>query len=139
MMSRTESGTESANESPREQSFDVRPVSEAEANAIVEPWGSLTWLASQAIGNAQGVTVGRVIIKPGESNPKHSHHNGEEVLYLISGRLEHWIGEVSVTLEAGDTLSIPPDVPHYAVSIGEEDADMIVAYSTGDRDFNLEA
>lgn len=118
--------------------YTLRTVSDAAAHAIEEPWGSLTWLASQAIGNAGGVTVGRVIIKPGEANPKHSHHNGEEVLYLLSGRLEHWIGDTSVILEAGDTLTIPADVPHYAVSLGDVDADMIVAYSTGDRDFNLE-
>jgi quercetin dioxygenase-like cupin family protein len=119
-------------------SYDVRSASAAEANAIDASWGSLTWLASQALGNADGVTVGRVIIKPGEANPKHSHHNGEEVLYLLRGRLKHWIGDEYVMLEAGDTLSIPEDVPHYAVNVGDEDADMIVAYSTGDRDFNLE-
>lgn len=118
--------------------YDVRSASEAEAHTISEPWGSLTWLASQALGNAGGVTLGRVIIKPGETNPKHSHHNGEEVLYLLKGRLKHWIGDDYVMLEAGDTLSVPADTPHYAVNVGETDADMIVAYSTGNRDFKPE-
>lgn len=109
-----------------------------EAATLQEDWGSLTWLASRAIGNAQGVTVGRVTIKPGEANPPHSHHNGEEVLYLIAGRLKHRIGDTWVTMTAGDTLTIPPDTPHYAINPGDRDADMIVAYATGDRDFQPE-
>ena len=101
-------------------------------------WGSLEWLASREIGNAEDVTVGRVVIKAGRSNPRHGHNNCEEVLYLLAGRLEHSIGDETVTLEPGDTITIPPGVCHNAVSVGEVDADMIVVYSSGDRDFTLE-
>ena len=115
--------------------YTIRAANEAGANRIDEPWGSLSWLASKAIGNAAGVTVGRVIIEPGQSNPRHSHSTCEEVLYLLAGKLEHWIGDESVILEAGDTLSVPANVAHYAVNLGDENADMIVAYSSGERDF----
>jgi quercetin dioxygenase-like cupin family protein len=57
------------------------------------------------------------------------------VLYLLRGRLRHTVGDQVVILEAGDTLTVPPYVAHSATSIGEEDADMIVAYSSGERDF----
>jgi quercetin dioxygenase-like cupin family protein len=77
-----------------------------------------------------------VTIRIGCANPPHVHHNSEEILYLLAGRLEHWIGDASVVLEAGDTLSIPADVPHFARNIGEVEADMIVAYPTGNRDFH---
>lgn len=118
--------------------YTVRTAAEAEGKRIVERWGSLNWLASAQIGNAEGVTVGRVTIQPGEANPRHSHSTCEEVLYLFSGRLEHWISDASVILEAGDTLTVPANVAHYAVNIGDEDADMIVAYSSGERGFHLE-
>lgn len=101
-------------------------------------WGSLEWLASRGIGNAQGLTLGRVIIKKGQSNPRHGHNACEEVLYLLAGRLEHTIGDETVVVEAGETIAIPPGVFHNAVSVGDVDADMIVAYSAGDRDFELE-
>jgi quercetin dioxygenase-like cupin family protein len=58
---------------------------------------------------------------------------------VLSGRLRHTVGDGAVTLEAGDTLGIPPGEFHNAVNIGQEDADVIVAYSTGERDFELEA
>jgi quercetin dioxygenase-like cupin family protein len=116
----------------------VRSAAEAEGQRIVEGWGSLNWLASAQIGNAEGVTVGRVTIRPGQANPRHSHSTCEEVLYLLVGRLEHWIGDECVILEAGDTLTVPANVAHYAVNVGDGDADMIVAYSSGERDFHLE-
>jgi quercetin dioxygenase-like cupin family protein len=118
--------------------YTVRKAAEAEGARIVEAWGSLNWLASAGIGNAEGVTVGRVTIKPGQANPRHSHSTCEEVLYLLSGRLEHWIGDASVILERGDTLTVHANVVHYAANVGDEDADMIVAYSSGTRDFHLE-
>jgi len=101
-------------------------------------WGSLRWLAGREIGNARGVMVGRVVIKPGKSNPRHRHANCEEVLYLLSGRLDHTIGGEHVTMKAGDTITVPAGVHHNAVNIGEEDADMIVVYSAGAREFELE-
>lgn len=111
---------------------------ESEAQGKEEPWGSLCWLASQQIGNAESLTLGRVLIKAGQSNPRHAHSACEEVLYLLSGTLEHTIGDDRYTLEPGDTIAIPRGVFHSAVSIGAEDADMIVAYSSGSRDFQLE-
>jgi quercetin dioxygenase-like cupin family protein len=113
-------------------------ASEAGAARKEEDWGSLTWLASKQIGNAEGLTLGYVVIKPGQSNPRHAHLRCEEALYLLRGRLEHTIGNRTVTLEARDTLTIPAGVFHNAVNIGAEEAEMIVAYSSGSRDFVLE-
>ena len=116
----------------------VRPADQAAQDRIDEDWGSLTWLAGAKIGNAAGLTVGRVMIKPGQSNPRHCHTTCEEVLYLVSGTLEHSVGDEAVTLHAGDTLTVQADVHHSATNVGHEDADMIVAYSSGTRDFVLE-
>lgn len=113
----------------------VRSASAAAAHRIEESWGSLTWLASQKIGNADGLTLGRVVIRKGQSNPRHTHPNCEEALYLLTGRLEHTLGDERVVLEPGDTIVLDAGVPHNATSIGDEDADMIVAYSSGDRGF----
>jgi len=115
--------------------FLVYASKDVESNRVETEWGSLRWLASEEIGNAEGLTLGRVIIKAGRSNPAHCHGNCEEALYLLSGRLEHFAGEQSVILEGGDTLTVAAGVPHHAVNIGDEDADMIVAYSSAEREF----
>jgi quercetin dioxygenase-like cupin family protein len=116
----------------------VRSAAEAEARRIDEEWGSLRWLASRELTRTE-LTVGRVTIKAGTSNPRHSHPNCDEVLYLLGGRLEHSVGDDSLVLEAGDTLVVPAGVNHNARNVGEEDADMMVAYTSGERQFRAEA
>jgi quercetin dioxygenase-like cupin family protein len=74
----------------------------------------------------------------GACNPRHSHPNCDEVLYVLRGRLQHETGGEIVILEAGDTLAIPAGVAHQAVNIGTEEADTMVVYSSGRREFKLE-
>ncbi|MCG3148735.1 MAG: hypothetical protein PCFJNLEI_02180 [Verrucomicrobiae bacterium] len=116
----------------------VVPATTTETARRFEDWGELRWLAGRKQGNAAGLTLGRVRIKQGASNPRHAHFNCEEVLYLMTGELIHTIGPDSVRLLAGDTLTIPRGVFHNATSVGVVDADMIVAYDSADRDFVLE-
>lgn len=116
----------------------LRSATDVEGHRIDEQWGSLRWLAGQATGNAQGLVVGRCVIEKGQANPRHSHSNCEEVLYLLHGRLRHSIGDQSLIVEAGDVLVVPAGVAHNALNIGDDAADMIVAYSAGVRDFTLE-
>ncbi len=110
----------------------------AEANKLVEPWGSLSWTANKELGNLNGLTLGRVTLNPGASNQRHSHPNCDEVLYVLQGTLEHSLGAELIMLRTGDTLVIPAGVPHQARNVGNEIADTIVAYSSGEREFKLE-
>ena len=111
---------------------------ESASARIEEQWGALRWLASGAIGNAEGLTLGHVSIEAGASNPRHCHRTCEEVLYLLCGSITHTLGDESFTMEAGDTISIPAGVFHNGVNTGTGVAEMIVAYSTATRDFVLE-
>ncbi len=111
---------------------------DAEGKRVDENWGSLTWLGNPQIGNLKDMTVGRVVIKKGQSNPRHAHGNCDELLYLLKGRLEHTVGKEKIILNPGDTLTVAPGVFHNALNIGEEDADMMVCYSSGRREFQLE-
>jgi quercetin dioxygenase-like cupin family protein len=113
----------------------TRRAADAEAVAIRAPWGELRWLAEQKLGNANGITLGRVTILPGQSNPRHSHPNCEEVLYLLSGQLEHTVGKNRTLLGPGDTITVAPGVFHNATNVGAEPADMIVAFSSAVREF----
>lgn len=125
-----------ADTKPNSRQGPVRKHSEQVV--IREDWGHLTWLAGKKIGNAEGLVLGRVTIKAGKSNPRHRHPKCEEVLYLMSGRLEHTMGDKTFILSAGDTITIAPGIFHNATCIGNEDADMIVVYSEGIRGFEPE-
>lgn len=110
----------------------------AQAQRVEEEWGSLCWLASSSIGQVDRMTVGRVSIRAGRANPRHFHPNCDEVLYLLKGRLEHTLGDRTMVLNAGDTLIIRTGEVHNARNVGGEDADMIVVYNAGERQFKLE-
>jgi quercetin dioxygenase-like cupin family protein len=61
----------------------------------------------------------RVEISPGIDFPKH-RHPGEEVIYVLSGKLEYQIKDrAPVTLKAGDVYFIPPGAIHSAKNVGD--------------------
>lgn len=101
-------------------------------------WGSITWIASGALGNSNEMTFGKVVINSGCSNPKHWHPNSEEVLHLLAGELEHYVGDQAYRLHPGDTIIIPRGVRHYATARGDEDAVMLVAYPTPQREMRVD-
>lgn len=112
-------------------------TNETAEKTVSEDWGTLIWLASGELSRSD-ITVGRVLIKQGKANPRHCHDNCEEVLYLLQGKLRHSFGDETVDMAAGDTLVLGPGVMHNAINIGDTDADMIVVYSSGQRDFRKE-
>ena len=57
----------------------------------------------------------------------------EEVLHLLYGTIVHSIGDEAVEMSAGDTVVIPPHVVHNARNVGTEDAVMLIAFSSADR------
>ena len=58
------------------------------------------------------MTIARLELKKGASVPKHSHHN-EQVSMVQSGRIMFNLDGVESTLGAGETMRIPPNVPHF--------------------------
>jgi quercetin dioxygenase-like cupin family protein len=106
-----------------------------ECERVDADWGTLTWYASGQLGNSDEMTVGRCVIKPGCSNPSHSHPNCSEVLVVSEGRIAHAIEDGDeVEMGEGDVITIPPEVPHNARNIGESAAVLLVAFSSADRE-----
>jgi len=97
-------------------------------------WGTLTWFASQEIGNSETMTLGRCVIKPGCENPRHSHPNCDEILHVLQGQILHAIenGE-SVRMATGDTISIPPNIVHNAKNLAKQDAILVICFSSAER------
>lgn len=56
-------------------------------------------------------------------------HPGEEVGYIVAGRVEMEIeGGATLTLNAGDPFLIPPWTPHNATDLGPGDGQMLSTY-----------
>jgi quercetin dioxygenase-like cupin family protein len=96
-------------------------------------WGGITWTASRLVGNSETMTFGRAIIRAGRSNPRHRHPDCDEILHVLSGRLEHTLGEERCTMGSGDSISIPQGVWHQARALDEEDVEVVICFSSADR------
>lgn len=79
------------------------------------------------------MSFGRVTIRAGEANPRHRHPNCDEILHLLSGRLEHSLAGTKHLMEAGDTIAIPQGAWHQARAIGDEDAEIVICFSSAER------
>jgi len=65
--------------------------------------------------------LAQVYLKKGCFGPKHSHEN-EQLTYILEGALKFSLGEdgsEEVTVNAGEVLLIPSNVPHKAEALEE--------------------
>lgn len=100
-----------------------------------EHWGTLQWLITGKAKTSDTMTVGRVTIAAGHKNPNHYHPNCSEILYLISGQLEHTLPDGSyVAMHPGDSIVIPTGIWHHARNIGEEEAVVLVMFDSSNRE-----
>ncbi len=109
-------------------------VRSADGEPLDLPWGRIVWTVSRQLGNSTQLTFGRVTIKAGHENNLHRHPNCDEVLHVVSGRIEHAIGERLWVMEPGDSISIPAGAWHNARALGDEDADLVICFSSADRE-----
>jgi quercetin dioxygenase-like cupin family protein/type 1 glutamine amidotransferase len=109
-------------------------VKKADNKVTEMPWGQLRWFTNAEMKNSRVMTTGMAIIKPGKSNPRHYHPNCDEILHVISGRISHTMNEVTVEMEAGDTVSIPQGVLHNATNIGDTDAVLGISFNSAYRE-----
>ena len=101
---------------------------------INENWGQLTWFANEERGNSADMTVGRCILKPGKSNPRHRHPNCSEVLVVMRGEIEHTgPGGKMVRMSEGDVITIPEGFIHQARNVGNRNAVLMLSYDTSNR------
>jgi quercetin dioxygenase-like cupin family protein len=104
------------------------------AERVPQEWGELTWFANSALANSQELTLGRCRIAPGQSNPRHYHPNCSEVLTVFKGRILHTDASGGRSeMNEGDTVTIAPNVWHQATNIGDDDAILVIVFTSADR------
>ena len=59
-------------------------------------------------------------VRKGEVKEHHVHHGGEELVYVISGRIRFRVGAVEYTLSEGDSLYFDPRITHNVTPDSDE-------------------
>jgi quercetin dioxygenase-like cupin family protein len=95
------------------------------------PWSSvaienLNPLLGRQLVVGQNIMLARVLLKKGCVVPEHSHPN-EQVTYILEGALKFWIDGKEILIRSGETLTIPPNMPHKAEAV-EDTVDLDVFY-----------
>ena len=92
------------------------------AEAIVEPspWGPHDWLCRPGLTEARDLQLVRVTMPPGKGHAFHRHPAMEEIIYVVAGRAEQWVGRDRRVLGPGEIAHIPKDVVHGTYNAGNE-------------------
>ena len=95
-------------------------------------WGSLEWLAQ---GEGVEVSLARMVVCKGGVSPLHRHGNCNEIIHVLDGEIEQRCGDVWGVMKTGDTVLVSSGEQHQTRNVGERDAQMMICYSSGARDY----
>lgn len=70
------------------------------------------WYFKDGLGDSENLVFVRANIQTGSGHPFHSHPEMDEIIYVLSGELEQWLGKEKRILKPGDSLFIPRGVIH---------------------------
>jgi len=89
-----------------------RFVQIADALRETNPWTNNEWLCRPDVVAAKDLLLVRANMAPGHCHPFHYHPHREEIIYVIYGRAEQWVGDDYRILSAGEMAHIPPGTIH---------------------------
>jgi len=91
---------------------DRRFVTAAEKVDFVSPWTLEEWLCREDVVDNKELLMVRANMEPFHSHPFHAHPTREEIIYIISGRAEQWVGSQKRVLGPGEMAFIPKGEVH---------------------------
>jgi oxalate decarboxylase/phosphoglucose isomerase-like protein (cupin superfamily) len=106
-------------------------------------WGAIKWLVKPDQTEGAGVTLGEVLLLPGQGHARHNHPESEEILYVLSGEgdqmVERDAEEEWFPVEAGDCIYVPTAVFHSTMNRGWAPLRLLALYNPGGAEKALEA
>jgi quercetin dioxygenase-like cupin family protein len=89
-----------------------RFVTAAEKVDFHSPWTLEEWFCRSDVVPNQDLLMVRANMEAGHSHPFHTHPTREEIIYVLSGRAEQWVGQEHRILGPGEMVLIPKGEPH---------------------------
>ena len=110
--------------------MSVPVIHEDEVEALGLPGRQLRWLVAPGAIAAQNCSACVIRVAPGDKvRPAHSHPNGEEVIFIITGSGRVLVaGEVS-PVKAGSTVLFPRGAVHMLHNTGSEEMKVVCFFA----------
>ena len=100
------------------------------------PWCHLEWLSRPGLVEAEQILLVRAVMPPGKGHNFHRHPGREEIIYILEGEAEQWVGESSRKLGPGDVAHIPADMVHATFNTSDLDLRFLAILSPVETDSN---
>ena len=102
-------------------------------------WGTMGWVSRPATTATKDLVVIEVTLEPGGGHNFHKHPAQVEVIYVLDGASEQWLGEEKQMLNRGDTVFIPAATVHASFNISAAKARVlaILGPSVGAEGYQL--
>ena len=102
-------------------------------------WGTMGWVSRPATTATKDLVVIEVTLEPGGGHNFHKHPAQAEVIYVLAGSIEQWLGEEKQMLNQGDTVFIPAATVHASFNISAAKARIlaILGPSVGEEGYQL--
>jgi len=84
-----------------------------------------------------GLFVAIAEISPDKGHDFHRHPGREELILVIQGTVEQWIGETCKVLTEGDAVMIPEGLPHASFNTGKIPATLFVSLTHPESELPL--
>ena len=72
-------------------------------------------------------SLAEALVPAGKTTQLHRHHRSEEIYHVMAGEGLMTLGSEEFTLKCGDSVCIPPGMPHCIRNIGREELRIICA------------
>jgi len=89
-----------------------RFVTAAEAVRFQSPWTLEEWLCRADVVPSEHLLLVRANMDPFRCHPFHNHPTREELIFIISGQAEQWVGKGHRILKPGEMAFIPMGEVH---------------------------
>jgi quercetin dioxygenase-like cupin family protein len=89
-----------------------RFISQGETRDEYNDWTLNEWLCRPDLTDSNKLLMVRATMQPRCCHPFHVHPHREEIIHVVSGKAEQWVGNEYRILGAGEVAIIPPGVPH---------------------------
>jgi quercetin dioxygenase-like cupin family protein len=111
----------------------------AETAMDAQSWGTSRWISHPPSTGSERITVIHGSFRPGEGHAFHRHPGQEEVIVVLSGTVEQWVGREKRILGPGDSAFIPDDMVHASYNVGDGEARLLAIFSPSIGEFGVTA
>jgi quercetin dioxygenase-like cupin family protein len=102
-------------------------------------WGDVVNRLEPKTSGCETFVVMDVTLDPGGMHNFHKHVDQDEIIIVLKGKVEQWVGKNKQILNAGDSAFVPKNTVHASFNIFDEPATLqvVLAPAVGETGYEL--